>query len=368
MEVNIFEYVDNLLNQTFLGEWTKSAIIIALGILLQQFLSHFVFRRFKKGLKNKNVSNKVKDIFIGAIEMPASFLIIVTALYVGLHSSPLHLFTSDQFIHVYRSAIILSFFAVLYNLSDNSQGHLSRLAERFGINLDFVLINLTSSVLRVMVVIMAFISLAGEWKYDINGIIAGLGLGGLALAMASKDTLANIFGGFVILTDKPFSMGDWVKADGLEGSVEDVTFRSTRIRTIDQGLVHVPNANLAAVPIANFSRRKKRRAEMVIGLTYSTTKEQLKECMDKMKNMLDNHKELTHEPTDVVVVFNEYGASSLNIYVVYNTIATDAYTYMQIKNNINLKIMDIVAEAGTSMAFPSQSIYIEKPIIVKNTN
>lgn len=364
MEGTVFASIDEMLNSSILGEWTKCLLIIVIGIFLQQFLSRFIFSRFKKSLQDKG-SSKIKDIFIGAIEMPTSFLIIVTALYLGLHSSPLHLFTSEQFGHVYRSAIIVSFFAVLYNLCDNSEGHLSNLANKFNVDLDAVLINLTSSVLRVLIITLAFISLAGEWKYDINGVIAGLGIGGLALAMASKDSLSNIFGGFVILTDKPFTMGDWISASGVEGSIEDITFRSTRIRTIDQGVVHVPNANLASVPITNYSRRKKRRAEMVIGLTYCTTKAQMQDCMKKIKDMLDSHEELTHEENDVIVVFSEYAASSLNIFVVYNTVATNVYTYMQIKSHINLRIMDIIAETGTSMAFPTQSLYIEKPILFK---
>lgn len=345
-------------------EWAKSGYIIIAGILIQQFLAWIIFPWVKKRIE-KRVSATFQDILVNSVARPISFLVIMTALYLGLNTSPLHAFSPTLFLHIYRSTIIVAFFSVFYNLVSSSNGNLSSLAKKFDWQLDPLLLNLSSSILRMLIVVIGFLTLAKEWNYDVNGIIAGLGLGGLALAMASKDSLSNIFGGFVILTDKPFTIGDSINAAGYEGGVEDVTFRSTRIRTGEQGIVYIPNSSLANVPITNFSRRNKRRASYVIGLTYSTTKKQMQDCVSMIRKMLAENNNVSQNPGDTMVVFSGYGESSLNIQIVYFTATSNYAEYMQINNDIYLSIMDIVEAIGTDFAFPSQSLYIEQPVVVK---
>ena len=346
-------------------EWAKCAYIILAGVLIQQFLSRVVYPFIGKRLEQKHVSQAVNNILLNSVARPLNFLIIMTAIYAGLNTTPLHAFSPALFLHIYRTTIIISFYGVFYNLFDSNEGQLAALTRKFGWHLDKLLINLGSSVLRMLVLVFGFLTVAKEWDYDMSGVIAGLGLGGLALAMASKDSLSNIFGGFVILTDKPFTIGDWVNAAGYEGGVEDVSFRSTRIRTIDQGIVYVPNTNMANVPITNFSRRTRRRASFSIGLDYATSKEQLSECIKKIRQMLDEHAKITHGAGDTLVVFSGYGESSLNIAIIYFTATADYNEYMLINDDIYFIIMDIVNEIGSSFAFPSRSLYIQDPIVFK---
>ena len=347
-------------------EWSIFIYIVLAGVIIQQFLVRVVFPWGHKQVLART-SERYRSIFIGVVEWPVSFLILATAFYLGLRNTPDSGVSPVFLLHLYRSVIILCFFGMIYNLGDNSQGHLAKLLSKLGLVLDPILMNFVGSSIRVFTFILGFLTLAQEWEYNISGLVAGLGLGGLALAMASKDALSNVFGGLVILTDKPFSIGDWIQTSGLEGTVEAVTFRSTRIKTVEHGVIYVPNTNLASVPITNMSRRSKRRARFTLGLTYSTTKSQMQSCVEQIRQFLEECDDLAHDSGDVFVAFAEYGASSLDILVIYYTVAVDFAGHTMVKEKVNFAIFDIVEKAGTSIAFPSQSVYFENPLSIKNT-
>ncbi len=344
--------------------WFYAMYILFAGILVQQAFSRLIFPFLQRYFKSR-LSDKFYALIAVSVRGPVSFVLLSSAIYFAIYNSPVHEFASEFFLRLYRSCIILTFFAVLYSLSNNKQEHLQELISKIGISLDPILLNLVSSILHLLVVVLCLLTLAKEWNYDISGVVAGLGLGGLALAMASKDSLANIFSGFVILTDKPFSIGDYIKAADVEGSVENVTFRSTRVRTVEQSIIHVPNTNLANLPITNMSRRPKRRAKFSIGLTYSTSKEKLQACISDIKTFLNTCEDICHEDGDILVAFSDYGASSLNITIIFYTIMTDYAGHLSVLEKINFAIMDIVDKNDASMAFPSQSIYFETLLDVK---
>lgn len=130
---------------------------------------------------------------------------------------------------------------------------------------------------------LGFVTVAREWNYDISAFIASLSIGSLAVAFAAKDALANVFGSMIILLDKPFKIGDWIKANGIEGIVESVSFRSTCIRTFPQELVYIPNSLLSNTPITNYTLRERRRIDFTLGLTYGTTAAQIEEFIFKLK-------------------------------------------------------------------------------------
>jgi MscS family membrane protein len=343
--------------------WLKAAYFTGGGFVLQYLLIRWAFPLFKRKGKG-GAGESPRNILLLSLERPARTVILATAIYTGFVGTPLYDALPDVFLRIYRSLLIAAFFDVLYNLSGNRQGRLSNLAGHFEVALDPILSNILSGIFHALILIVGFLTLVREWNYDVSGMIAGLGLGGLALAMASKDSLANIFGGFIILLDKPFGIGDWIQTAGIEGAVETVTFRSTKIRTVEQALVHVPNSNLTNVAIANFSRRGKRRANFTIGLAYSATKKQLTDCVAQIKAMLAQNGDLSQSAGDNLVVFSEYGASSLNINIIFFTLATDYLGHLTQKEAVNLAIMDIVEKLGVGMAFPSQSVYFENPLVL----
>src|SRR5262249_8920002 len=150
-----------------------------------------------------------------------------------------------------------------------------------------------------------------EWGYDVTGLIAGLGLGGLAISLAAQDTLSNIFGFAAIVSDRPFVVGEYVKTKDVEGSVERVGLRSTRVRQIDQAVVAVPNSMLASSAILNWSRLSKRKLEVTLGVTYKTRPDQMEALLASLREMLKAHDKV--DPNSVVVYFIGFGQSALNI-------------------------------------------------------
>ena len=235
-----------------------------------------------------------------------------------------------------------------------------KVLERAGIRSEEAVSNIFSTILRVLIVVLCFVTVAKEWNYDISAFIASLGIGSLAVAFAAKDALANVFGSLIIILDKPFQVGEWVLANGYEGIVEKVTFRSTCLRTFPHELVYIPNSLLSNTPIINYSRREKRRIDFILGLTYSTTHDQMLQVIDRIQNYLAAQEDLHTD--DIRVHFFQYGASSLDIRVTCHAKTGESLRYLDIVQRINLDLMKIMEEIGVSCAFPSTSLYFETPL------
>ena len=199
-----------------------------------------------------------------------------------------------------------------------------------------------------------------SFGYDVKAILAGLGLGGLAFALAAQDTLANVFGSVVVAIDQPFKIGEAVKIGSNEGVVEDIGLRSTKLRTPGKNLIIIPNKIVAAEPIINNSRFIRRRFEQVIGLTYNTTSPQLDEIVREFKRIVSAEAEVDKD--SVMVFFRDFSASSLDIWVVYEAVDPDFQKSMRLKERINLAIMRAVHARGLAFAFPTQTVELAGPV------
>lgn len=210
---------------------------------------------------------------------------------------------------------------------------------------------------KAIIVILGIAVILETWGYDVNGLIAGLGIGGLAVALAAQNTIANLLGYFVILADEPFRIGEYVVFNNISGTVEHIGFRSTRIRVLDQSLVSVPNDTVMNASITNWSRLAKRRLNITIGIEYSSSSDQILSVVQAIRDMLMHHEQVQDD--SITVQFVEFNASSLDIMVIC-FINTPAWgDFQAVKQDINLKIIDIVTERGVSMAFPSRTVYVE---------
>jgi MscS family membrane protein len=196
--------------------------------------------------------------------------------------------------------------------------------------------------------------------YNVSTILSGLGIGGLAFALAAQDTIANLFGSIVVAIDQPFKVGENVKIGANTGTVEDIGLRSTKIRLVDRSLVILPNKLVSSEPITNLSRFTQRRVEQVIGLTYDTTPDQMTAIVEDVKQII--LKEPIVEPTSVMVFFRDFSASSLDLWLVYATKAPDFQEGMGLKQRVNLAIMRAVAARGLSFAFPTSVMHLDGPI------
>ena len=292
-----------------------------------------------------------------SFEKPIQWLFILLGIYLSTWYFPHFDQTHILFVKLVKSAIIFLVGWGLFNLSSSSTLILAKLNERFNFEMNEILIPFLSKLLRVIIVVVIFSAIAQEFNYNVVGLVGGLGLGGLAFALAAKDALSNLFGGVIIITEKPFTIGDWILTPSVEGTVETITFRSTKIRTFAQALVTVPNAKLANESITNWSEMGKRRIVFDLSVTYETPKEKLEGVIKKIDYILKNHSGIDQDT--IVTKFDKYGVDGLDIYIYFFTKTTVWLDFLKIKEEINYKIMDILDHEGVSLAVPNRKLYVD---------
>jgi MscS family membrane protein len=208
--------------------------------------------------------------------------------------------------------------------------------------------------LIVLFVILGVLMAAANIGVDVKAFLAGLGIGGLAFALAAQDTIANLFGSVVVAVDQPFKVGETVRIGAFTGMVEDIGLRSTKIRAVDKSLIIIPNKTVAAEAITNLARFTERRVEQVIGLTYDTSAEKMDAIVEEFRTIILAESEV--EPSSVMVFFRDYSASSLDIWLVYVAKDADFQKHMRLRQRINLSMMRAVQARGLSFAFPTQTL------------
>ncbi|MGK0467830.1 mechanosensitive ion channel family protein [Clostridium sp.] len=331
--------------------------VFALFALLKKIFAKYVFKiilrladktRFDADTKIVSAFEKPVTNFFGILGFYFAFKILTMAYNI------INIPTIDK---VFSSVVVILISWGLYNLTEESSLLFEKMHRAYDIKVDKILFPFISKILRFTLIALAINVIANIWSIPIQGFITGLGLGGLAFALAAKDAAANIIAGIFIILDKPFTIGDWVSIDNLEGTIESISFRITKIRTFDEAIITMPNSKLANEPLTNFSRRGKRRIYFNLGVTYGTSRDKLKSCVDNIRNMIVNHPQVNKET--IFVRFDKFNASSLDIFIYFFADATELREYLKIKEDINFKIIEILEQLGVSMAFPSTSIYVE---------
>ncbi len=231
------------------------------------------------------------------------------------------------------------------------------MGKQLSLNLSKTLMKFVRMTVKVLIIIFAALAILAETGTDVTALITGLGLGGLTFALAAQDTASNLFSGLVILLDRPFVVDDYIETPDVIGTVEDITFRSTRIRTLANTQIIVPNNVLTSKPITNWSRLQKRRVAFNIGLEYGTTSAQMSSCVARIEALLNGSSDVVEGSP--CVNFDAFDASSLNISIVYYTKETVLPLHLKVKEALNLQIMAIVEEEGCSFAFPTQTLHIQ---------
>ncbi|RUM31747.1 MAG: mechanosensitive ion channel family protein [Aquifex sp.] len=332
-----------------------SLIVIFLSVILRKLIAYLILKVLTKiTLKTKT---DVDELIVKAFVKPFSYFIVASGFYLSLFILDISKIYADKF---FKTLSLLIFgWAIIRFLSLFHEKIVTffvkvggkEFAEEVG---DFIL-----KILKAFVVVVVGASLLQEWGVNIGAILASVGLLGLAVSLAAKDTFENILSGLIILLDKPVKVGETVKVKGFTGSVEEIGLRSTKIRTFDKSLVTIPNRDIVNDHVENFTRRNKRRVRFYIGLVYSTKREQLENILRDIRKLLKEHYGVARDEK-FYVYFENYGDSSLNILIQYYANTNDYEDYLKIIEDINLKIMEIVERNGSSFAFPSRSIYIEK--------
>jgi len=256
---------------------------------------------------------------------------------------------------------LLALVAVAWTLArwiDVAASILSRVAARSENLVAVTFLPIFTRVAKILVWVLAAVVVLDSAGIHVIGLVAGLGIGGLALAFAAQKTIENVFGSLAIATDQPFTVGDFVNLGGISGTVEDVGLRSTRLRTMARTVVTIPNGTLISERIENYSRRDRFYYNPTLGLIYSSTSEQILYVVDEIKKLLTGHPKV--HPDVVRVRFMGFGASSLDIVVQCWLTARDYHEYTALVEELNLSILAIVEASGTSFAFPSQTLYLAR--------
>ena len=293
---------------------------------------------------------------IPCFSRPLAFQTACTGLYLGLFHLSRSFWPEQAGLvallgRALRIGIILSVFWGLTAAADP----LSRVILGVRKALDKTLVIFCAKILRVVLLLLALVMILRETGYDITGLITGLGLGGLTFALAAQDTASNLFGGFIIIADKPFAVDDWIQTPDLEGIVSDITLRSTRIRTFKDAEVIVPNSVLANTSITNWSRMSKRRVHFTLNLVYGTPQSKLHQAVDGIKEICGRHPEEIL-PDSAMVVFDQFGAYSLDLAVYYFVKLTSWADYTRVKQTINFEIREYLNSLGVELAYPTQLI------------
>ena len=344
-----------------LKEYLFFVAIILIGLIFKKLLSKYLSNLLYKiiGEKGNNVGI---DKFDELLTKPIGFFIMLCVFYFGFNYLEFPSFIDDNFKNIFSKLFTLIFiyavFKIFLKVIDYIGLILKQRAALTENKMDDQLIPFATEIGRILVVIFAlFFVLGNVFGINITALATGLGIGGIAIAMASKESLENLLGSFTIFFDRPFTVGDVVKAGNVTGMVEKVGFRSTRIKTFDKSVVTVPNKKMIDAELDNLGLRPVRRVKFHVGLTYSTTTEQIKKIVSEIQEMINSHEKTNEEGK---VRFQEFGASSLDILILYYVNSPKWEDLIDVKEDINYKIMDIVKKHNSDFAFPSTSVYLHQ--------
>lgn len=332
----------------------------ALGIFLVFLMLRGLLTRFLMGwlrMMTKRTPWTLDDQILAAIEPPVRFVPVVMGLFFAFQVLKLAGTPDQMASNLVRSLIAFTIFWALYRAVDPLSVLLHRLDRIFSTEL----VEWMARAIRVLVFIIGAAAVLEIWGIKVGPIIAGFGLIGVAVALGAQDLFKNLIAGLLILAEKRFHKGDWIHVEGVvEGHVETIGFRSTMVRRFDKAPVMVPNSQLSDTAVINFTAMTHRRIKWLIGVEYRTSVDQLRQIRDQVAAYIDETPDFAPK-TDVstFVRIDSFGDSSINIMVYCFTITTKWGEYLEIKERLAYKVMDIVHGAGAAFAFPSQSIYVE---------
>jgi MscS family membrane protein len=324
--------------------------------VLRRVVTGIIFHYLKKLASRTKTT--LDDKLFPALEAPASILIMLAGIFGALKVLKLSE-ASDRAVD-YGSTVAFSL-AVFWGLSRALGAlldHAQEMAARRNMGVAAFMPWIKKTLITIFV-ILGVLMVVQSLGYDVKALLAGLGIGGLAFALAAQDTLANVFGSIVVAIDQPFKLGEAVKIGANEGTVEDIGLRSTKLRTPGRNLIVIPNKTVAAEAIINNSRFLGRRADQVFSLTYDTTPDQMDALVTEIRGIIKAEPDV--DASSVLVYFRDLSASSLDIWSAYNTKNPDFGKHMELRQRVNLAIMRAVAARGLAFAFPTQTLHVVPP-------
>ena len=360
----MIELLNQLLTE-YLPAYDASAwMILSVAICVAAVVADIVTRVVLGQLMRQAEKTKMlwDDVILNAFSRPLLFLIWLSAGYwlVQIFQAHLSIQVLDDDSPLPRSVLIViiawSFFFFFRFL--NGIEEVLVMPDRMVKPMDPTTVGALGRLVRLILLVIIIMIVMQNYGYSISGILAFGGIGGIAVGFAAKDILANFFGGLMIYLDRPFKVGDWIRSPDkqIEGTVEDIGWRQTRIRTFDKRPLYVPNATFANISVENPSRMTNRRIYEYVGVRYDDAA-QLTDIISTVKTMLLEHPEIDTRQT-LIVNFDRFGPSSLDFFIYTFTKTTNWIRFHEIKQDVMVKVMDIIEQRGASIAFPTTTVHL----------
>lgn len=343
--------------------------IIIIGLILKRYLAIVLTRGVFRLLKKYSTGVGFQKL-LALVQRPMNIFILLVTFYLAFsyidfpkewRMMPKELFGVKLVLYrTYQVAIMVSITWIIMRVVDFFGLILMYRAAQTESKTDDQLVPFIRESIKIVIVILSiFFILGAVFHLNIASLVAGLGIGGLAVALAAKESLENLFGSFTIFLDKPFIVGDLVKIGNVTGNVERIGFRSTRLRTVDKTYVTIPNKKMIDGELDNLTLRTFRRSSFVLGLKNDTAPAKMKAVIDDLKAYLDKHPLV--QQGDTHVRFYEFGTSSLNVRVEYLVNTIDWVVYLTVREEVNYRIIEILAAHECELAFPTTTVIMDKP-------
>lgn len=343
------------------GQALLSLTILFLSLLFRNILSNAILNRLVRFAQR---TEWIDHRLVLAMTRPLAFFLLLGGVYLSLVILPFGTEVEGLLGNLFRG---LSMLAVVWGAMQLSDVFAEQLERRFAVRGDSILSGFAPVIkktLKIFVFAIGVLLTIDNLGYNVTGILATLGLGTAAIALAAQDSIKNAFGTLMIILDRPFQVGDWIQVgDKVDGNVESIGLRSTKVRTWPKTVISIPNGVLANEYINNWSRMPKRRVKQVVGISYDATAKDMEELTEEFRQILRDDPGVNQE--FILVSFTDFGDSSLDILVYYFTSTIAWIDHMDIRQRINQRIMEAVHRRGLSIAFPARSLYLEGPVASK---
>ena len=358
----VFQITEYISEHTGLRPWALSEFLLVLVAVLLDFLQRQLIKRITVIVRNS--SNLWDDALLDAIPRPLSLVIWIVGITMAAQLVPAtvegQILHDDVVVTIRQVGVLGALTWFIVNFVLNLEDSIIATAKAQGRKVDQTTVKALGRVVRITVIVTSVLVGLDTLGFNVAGLMAAGGIGGLAIGFASKDMLANLFGGLTVFIDRPFGIGDWIiiKTNGIEGVVEHIGWRQTTIRKFDKRPVYVPNAIFTTASVENPSRMTNRRLNETIGIRYKDINSMNAITRD-VKTMLTDHPEIDESLT-LMVNFNAIGESSMDFFIYCLTHTTDWQRYHEIKQDVLLKINTIIEQHGASVALPVRRLQVEQ--------
>lgn len=347
----ILDFFKNLTIENAVDIGIGLAIIVIFKIISSP-IAYMIVKMFKFKVKDKN---KIKN---NGFYKPLKSFFVILGIYIGFMVLKLPADVFAVITKIFKICVILLATKGFSNLFDSNSESFAKLREKLNFNGNDTTINFFSKVAKALIYIIAGFILITELGYNLGGLATGLGISSVVIALAAQDIAKSFLAGISIISDRPFEIGDYITVGNLSGTVEDITFRTTRIRNADNQVIVLPNSILTDNNIINSSKRDSRRFFTVLTLELDTPLEKVTELTENIKLALTTHPQVINET--VKVFFEKISADGIDLSIDLKTNALEYIDYLKFKEEINYTLLDMVNQAKIGLAYPSQSIYLKK--------